>query len=158
MQHRWFLRGVSAVLMLCGAVVHGKAGPCAIASKPDPVAAPGTGQDDGDEATVAEQGVASWYGRPWRGRMTASGRRFDDRAATAAHLWLPFATKAHVTNLDNGRSIDVLVVDRGPYHAGRIIDLSARAAQMLGMLKAGTALVSVTAQVAPDAVLPVATQ
>jgi rare lipoprotein A len=95
---------------------------------------------------VKEQGVASWYGRDWRGRRTASGSPFDDRALTAAHLWLPFATHARVTNIQNGRSVDVVVTDRGPYHQGRIIDLSAKAAKLLGIKRCGTAEVTVSAQ------------
>jgi rare lipoprotein A len=97
------------------------------------------------DIVVSEQGVASWYGRAWRGRRTASGTRFDDRALTAAHMWLPFATRARVTNKQNGRSVDVVVTDRGPYHEGRIIDLSAKAAELLGIIQTGTAEVTVTA-------------
>ena len=101
------------------------------------------------DAVVEQQGVASWYGRQWRGRRTASGTRFDERALTAAHLWLPFATRARVTNLANGRSVEVIVTDRGPYHDGRIIDLSARAAAELGMTQQGIAPVAITAQLPP---------
>lgn len=78
------------------------------------------------DIVVEGQGIASWYGRTWRGRRTASGTLFDDRAMTAAHLRLPFATRARVTNMQNGRSVDVVVNDRGPYRANRIIDLSPR--------------------------------
>lgn len=95
---------------------------------------------------VEEQGVASWYGRSWRGRRSASGTRFDDRAMTAAHLWLPFATRARVMNLENGRTVEVVVNDRGPYREGRIIDLSAKAAEALGIKPNGIAEVVVSAQ------------
>ena len=97
-----------------------------------------------------QRGVASWYGRHWRGRRTASGRRFDERHLTAASRSLPLASRARVTNLRNGRSVDVLVNDRGPYVGGRIIDLSARAAQLLGMTRTGLAYVAITALPAPS--------
>lgn len=114
-------------------------------------AAPGPTTFSCSAANLDQQGVASWYGRHWRGRRTASGRRFDERRLTAASLSLPLATRARVTNLRNGRSVDVLVNDRGPYIGGRIIDLSARAAQLLGMTRTGLAHVAVTALPAPAA-------
>lgn len=94
---------------------------------------------------LQQQGVASWYGRHWRGRKTASGQRYDERRLTAASLSLPLATPARVVNLRNGRSVNVLVNDRGPYIGGRIIDLSARAAALLGMTHDGLAEVAVIA-------------
>jgi rare lipoprotein A len=104
-------------------------------------------QDPKTGDTLVEQhGVASWYGRTWRGRRTASGSKFDERGMTAAHLWLPFATRARVTNLQNGRSVDVVVTDRGPYHSGRIIDLSAKAAEALGIKECGIAEVILSAE------------
>ena len=99
---------------------------------------------------IQQQGIASWYGRAWRGRRTANGQRFDDRQLTAASLLLPFAVRAHVTNLENGRSVEVVVNDRGPYHQGRIIDLSARAAELLGMTRSGTAQVAISALFLPS--------
>lgn len=102
------------------------------------------------DIVVKERGMASWYGRSWRGRRTASGTRFDDRAMTAAHSWLPFATQARVTNLQNGRSVEVTVNDRGPYRPGRIIDLSAKAAEVLGIKECGTAEVVVDARLRHD--------
>ena len=147
---RWFCRLASASLLLIGALTHAKADPrvdtapaAARAAPPEPSAHPATPVHG--ETIVEQQGVASWYGRHWRGRRTASGTRFDDRALTAAHLWLPFATRAHVTNLQNGRSVDVVVTDRGPYHDGRIIDLSHRAAALIGILQTGVAKVAITA-------------
>ncbi|HEV2302780.1 MAG TPA: septal ring lytic transglycosylase RlpA family protein [Stellaceae bacterium] len=105
-------------------------------------------------STIVEQcGIASWYGHHWQGRRTASGARFDDRKFTAANLSLPFATKARVTNLANGRSVEVIVNDRGPYREGRMIDLSAGAARALGMLKAGLADVAISAELAADRVI-----
>jgi rare lipoprotein A len=152
---RWFCRAATAALLLLGTLLQAEAdpridrntGPARNAAPPPPVRpTPGA-------AVIEEHGIASWYGRHWQGRRTASGSRFDDRRLTAAHLWLPFATRAHVTNLENGRSVDVVVNDRGPYHKGRIIDLSAGAAAKLGMRRAGLAPVAITAKVATAALL-----
>lgn len=84
-----------------------------------------------------ERGRASWYGPGFHGKKTASGERFDQRALTAAHMELPLGTKAVVTNLKNGRRVEVEINDRGPYKPGRSIDLSKAAARELGMLEAG---------------------
>lgn len=86
-----------------------------------------------------QKGVASWYGRAHKGRETASGERFDDKALTAAHRSLPFGTRVRVTNLDNGRSVDVRINDRGPTVKGRLIDLSSKAASALGIKDDGVA-------------------
>ena len=94
-----------------------------------------------------EEGMASWYGYETRkqagGHMTANGEVFDPRQLTAAHKHLPLPTYVRVTNLDNRRSIIVRVNDRGPFVAGRIIDLSAGAAHRLGFYDQGTAHVLV---------------
>jgi rare lipoprotein A len=90
-----------------------------------------------------EDGYASYYGASFAGRRTASGERFDPRGFTAAHRDLPFGSKVRVTNLDNGRSVVVRVNDRGPYAAGRIVDLSWAAARELGMLQSGVVRVRV---------------
>jgi len=89
-------------------------------------------------------GAASWYGRAFHGRRTASGERFDMHAMTAAHPTLPLATLVRVTNLANGRSIAVRINDRGPFARGRIIDLSQAGARALGFEAHGTARVRVT--------------
>lgn len=85
------------------------------------------------------RGKASWYGRAHHGRRTASGRPFNMFALTAAHRTLPFGTRLRVFHEASGRSVDVVIDDRGPYIRGRIIDLSKRAAERLGMLSAGIA-------------------
>ena len=85
-----------------------------------------------------QTGEASWYGQPHTGRPTASGEIFDMNQLTAAHRTLPFGTRALVTNLKNGRSVEVRINDRGPRVAGRIIDLSFAAAQALGFASGGT--------------------
>jgi rare lipoprotein A len=90
-----------------------------------------------------ETGIASWYGEQFHGKYTANGEVFDLNQVTAAHRTLPMPTVVRVTNLENGRSIEVRVNDRGPYARGRIIDMSRRAAQLLGFEGQGTAKVRV---------------
>ncbi len=85
----------------------------------------------------AEQGLASWYGVPFHGRRTASGEIYDMEKRTAAHKTLPFDTIVRVTNLRNGRQADVRINDRGPFVAGRVIDLSLAAARALDMVADG---------------------
>jgi rare lipoprotein A len=82
-------------------------------------------------------GIASWYGRPFNGRRTASGEVFDMHKYTAAHKTLPFGTRLRVTNLRNGRQTLVRINDRGPYVVGREIDLSYVAARDIGILEKG---------------------
>lgn len=88
-------------------------------------------------------GNASWYGAKFHGRRTASGQRFNMNALTAAHRTLPFGTQVAVTNLANGRTVRVVINDRGPFKRGRLIDVSRRAAYELGFLGQGTARVRV---------------
>ena len=88
------------------------------------------------------RGVASWYGKKFQGRRTASGERFDMHELTAAHPSLPFGTLVEVRNLDNGRSVVVRINDRGPSVAGRVIDVSYAAAVELGMIERGVAEVA----------------
>ena len=90
-----------------------------------------------------EEGVASWYGPKFHGKPTANGAIFDMNKVSAAHRTLPLPSLVRVTNLENGRSLKVKVNDRGPYSRGRIIDVSRRAAQLLGFEEKGTALVRV---------------
>jgi rare lipoprotein A len=91
-----------------------------------------------------ETGIASWYGPTFYGKRTADGEIYDGDSLTAAHRTLPLPVNVRVTNLDNGKSIVVRVNDRGPYSQGRIIDLSRRAAELLDVMKTGTARVRVT--------------
>jgi rare lipoprotein A len=102
-------------------------------------------QVSSSSAGYLELGDASWYGTKFHGRRTSSGEPYDMYALTAAHKSLPIPTFARVTNLGNGRSVVVRVNDRGPFHAGRIIDLSYAAAHLLEMLGDGTARVQVEA-------------
>jgi rare lipoprotein A len=92
-----------------------------------------------------ERGVASWYGTKFHGSRTSSGETYDMYAMTAAHKTLPIPSYVEVTNLDNGRKVVVRVNDRGPFHAGRIIDLSYVAAKKLGIAGNGTGNVEVRA-------------
>lgn len=93
---------------------------------------------------VAEQGKASFYADKYHGRTTASGERFSQQAATAAHLKLPFGTRVNVTNIANNKSVVVRINDRGPYIRGRIIDLSKAMFKKIADPKVGVIDVSVT--------------
>jgi len=99
----------------------------------------------GDSADYRERGMASWYGKDFHGRSTANGETYDMHALTAAHKTLPIPTWVEVTNLTNGRRVIVKINDRGPFVAGRIIDLSYAAATELDMVNAGTTQVEVRA-------------
>lgn len=104
----------------------------------------GPDQSPGQGAYATQQGQAAYYSDAYQGKRTANGERYDRNALTAAHRSLPFGTRVNVTNLDNGRDVTVRINDRGPFTRGRIIDLSRRAAQQLGMIRSGTAPVRVT--------------
>lgn len=97
------------------------------------------------QATRVEVGWASWYGKDFHGRKTASGEVYDMYQLTAAHKTLPLGTSVMVTHLNNGRSVMVVINDRGPFVKGRIIDLSYAAAQALEMVAEGVARVRVEA-------------
>lgn len=90
-----------------------------------------------------ENGVASWYGGKFQGRLTANGEYFDTYKLTAAHKELPFNTVVRVKNLTNGKHVDVRINDRGPFVKNRIIDLSFEAAKQISMTKSGTAKVQI---------------
>ncbi len=96
-----------------------------------------------EHPAFTQTGKASWYGRDFHGRKTASGVRFDQNALTAAHRTLPLGTAVKVTSLETGRTVLVQINDRGPYIRGRIIDLSKRAALDLGMEDVGVVPVKV---------------
>jgi rare lipoprotein A (peptidoglycan hydrolase) len=87
--------------------------------------------------TGRQGGLASWYGPGFYGRRTASGAVYTGTALTAAHRSLPFGTLVRVTNLENGRTVVVVIDDRGPFVRGRVIDLSAAAARRLDMIRDG---------------------
>jgi len=97
----------------------------------------------GEDYSYDETGIASWYGPDFHGKYTANGDVFDQDAVSAAHRTLPMPSIVKVTNLENGRSIEVKINDRGPFAHGRILDLSKHAAELLGMDMQGTARVRV---------------
>ena len=102
--------------------------------------------DDPAPAAVVEHGGASYYSDKFQGRPTASGEPHDQNALTAASRDLPLGATAIVTNLENGKSVEVEIIDRGPYTRGRVIDLSKRAANTIGIGRAqGIAQVRVEA-------------
>lgn len=124
----------------------------------DPAPAPELAADDnkllaGEAARELERGEASWYGPGFQGRRTASGERYDMHALTAAHKTLPFGTLVRVRSLVTGREVDVRINDRGPFSAGRVIDMSRAAAEALGMLGLGVKDVLL---LVPESTAPVA--
>ncbi|HKI51309.1 MAG TPA: septal ring lytic transglycosylase RlpA family protein [Geothermobacteraceae bacterium] len=98
-----------------------------------------------DHAGFVQEGIASWYGRDFHGKLTSNGETYDMYALTAAHKTLPMGVHVRVTNKSNGRQLVVRVNDRGPFVAGRIIDLSYTAAKRLGVVGPGTAPVRIEA-------------
>ena len=114
--------------------------PPAPQTEPDP---PRAEVPDPLQPTMVETGLASWYGRKFHGRRTASGEVYHQEKFTAAHRTLPWGSKVKVTNLANGKSVEVRINDRGPFVKGRIIDVSRAAARALGIVRAGIATVEV---------------
>lgn len=96
-----------------------------------------------DITEFSESGYASWYGNKFHGHLTSNGERYDMFAMSAAHKNLPLPSYVQVTNLENNKQIIVRVNDRGPFHEGRIIDLSYAAANKLDIIKSGTAKVAI---------------
>jgi rare lipoprotein A len=107
--------------------------------------------DTPNVADFRETGRASWYGRGFHGRRTASGERYNMHALTAAHRTLPLGSYVRVTNPVTERSVVVRINDRGPYARGRVIDLSMAAANLLNMRNAGTARVQIEGLTAQEA-------
>ena len=95
------------------------------------------------QPTLVETGLGSWYGRRFHGKLTASGEVFNQEKFTAAHRTLPWGSRVKVTNLANGKSVEVRINDRGPFGKGRIIDVSRAAAKALGMVGSGITAVRV---------------
>jgi len=111
------------------------------AASMNPNADPGDGRPYARSQGSGQIGMASYY---WQPQRLASGGQFNPNAMTAAHKTLPFGTRVRVKHLGNGRSVDVLINDRGPYIAGRVIDLSRGAASKIGMTGQGVARISMT--------------
>ena len=101
-----------------------------------------------------ETGVASWYGHPYHGRQAADGEIYDMETLVAAHRTLPFNTWVRVTNLTNSKTVEVRIIDRGPFVNGRIIDLSHAAAQAVDMIGPGVAQVRLEIIRAPQSPEP----
>ncbi|WP_309679924.1 septal ring lytic transglycosylase RlpA family protein [Polaromonas sp.] len=128
-------------------------------SDPAPTLAPQGAAGDpnllsGEAPKELERGGASWYGPGFHGRRTASGERFNMHDFTAAHRTLPFGTVVRIRSLVTGREVDVRINDRGPFSAGRVIDLSRAAAESLGMLGLGVKQVQL---LVPESAAPVLT-
>ena len=120
--------------------------PTALTLGTEPADAPGACPTSASTAAPTARAIighASWYGSQFANRPTASGSLFDPEKLTAAHRKLPLGTKVVVTNLHNGRSVLVTINDRGPYWGNRVIDLSYRAARVLGMVHRGVARVRI---------------
>jgi rare lipoprotein A len=143
----WFCLGAAALALgACSSATRGPGpatAPHAIYKIGDPYQINGTWYYPSEDWSYDETGIASWYGEDFHGKFTANGEIFDLNQITAAHRTLPMPSIVQVTNLENGRSIQVRVNDRGPYARGRILDLSRRSAQLLGFEGRGTAKVRV---------------
>src|ERR1700678_2355310 len=136
-----------ACAVVIGAVIEG----CAkkktrVATVPPP---PGRSPTPAPPAGSVERGMASWYGHPYHGRRAADGEIYDMETLVAAHRTLPFNTWVRVYNLNNNKTVDVRIIDRGPFVDGRIIDLSHAAAQAIDMIGPGIAQVRVEILSAP---------
>jgi rare lipoprotein A len=117
-------------LTLCGCALFGTRAPAPSPARPAP-------------PSTSLVGIASWYGPGFNGKHTANGEIYDQEDLTAACDTLPLGTRALVTNLQNGRSVEVRINDRGPFVKGRMIDLSHGAAMALGLVEPGTAQVRI---------------
>ena len=95
------------------------------------------------QPTLVETGLASWYGPRFHGKLTASGEVYSQENFTAAHRTLPWGSRVKVTNLANGKSVEVRINDRGPFGEGRIVDVSRAAARVLGIVGSGITTVRV---------------
>ncbi len=97
----------------------------------------GSGSSSSKSTGKVEKGQASYYADKFHGKATASGEKYDKTKLTGAHRTLAFGTVVRVTNTANGKSVDVRINDRGPFKAGRVVDVSRAAAEKLGMIQAG---------------------
>jgi rare lipoprotein A len=137
---------VTLLLQACGTVepqLMEKSAPASAAGNPQSYSTLERSPADLSQYDVV--GVASWYGRPYHGRRTASGEVYNMNQLTAAHPTLPFGTRVAVTNLENGRTVVVTINDRGPFKPDRVIDVSRKAAGQLGFLGQGLTRVRVVA-------------
>jgi len=133
MQARSRVVGVALTLAMTGCVTS----PSSISMPPPDVLPPQVVRPPAVSSPIVQTGRASWYGEPHHGQKTANGETYDMRQFTAAHRTFPLGTRLLVTNLRNGRTVEVRVNDRGPIATGRIIDLSYAAAEELGAVSDG---------------------
>lgn len=140
---RWSITSLSLFLLALTVMQGCSTMSSSVASLPAPEISSPSKESSVQGTPPAHIGNASWYGPGFNGKTTASGDAFDETKMTAAHRTLPLGSKAKVTNLNNGKSVEVQINDRGPYAEGRIIDLSHAAAKALGIVDRGTARVSV---------------
>lgn len=133
---------LSTLVALQGCSVTGVPG-SSLQTGRDPVPAHDAVNSSPDSSANVRIGAASWYGPGFNGKKTASGDIFDPTKLTAAHRTIPFGRRVRVTHLANGRSVEVVINDRGPYVDGRMIDLSQAAANALEMIGKGIAKVRI---------------
>lgn len=139
---RWFSASLIIVFLAgCGKKKHTVSRP----RTPRPLA-----QVPAPKIGDTETGMASWYGHPYHGRQAADGEIYDMEKLTAAHRTLPFNTWVRVQNQSNGKTVDVRVIDRGPFVDGRIIDLSHAAAQQIELIGPGVATVKLEVIASPS--------
>lgn len=147
------LMGIAFAALLSACATHREPPPEPTAEKPsqpgykvgNPYRIGGVWYYPKEDPNYLETGEASWYGQEFHGKPTANGERYDMNALTAAHRTLPMPSHVRVTNLENGRSLVLRVNDRGPFAKNRIIDVSRRAAQLLGFETQGVTRVRVQA-------------
>lgn len=153
LSHRFLLgsglAGAMLLLSACSSLIGRKDTPAALVPPAPQLPASPLAEEEKPKPEgqkVEQVGTASWYGPAHNGQETANGETFDQNQLTAAHPTLPLGTKATVTNLESGKSVNVTITDRGPYEQGRKIDLSRAAAQKIGMAKKGVAKVKIEAR------------
>ena len=129
--------GLVRALVLGSALASIEVGFCAEAETDNPPAPLEEPEKTSEPAPPDQTGLAAFYHAKFQGRPTASGESFDHKGLTAAHKTLPFGTLVRVTNLRNSKSVIVRINDRGPMQPGRLIDLTYRAARMLGFVHQG---------------------
>jgi rare lipoprotein A len=145
-------------VLACATVVGGCGKKKTAVAVPVPAAKPAPGAPSrtapAPPVGTAERGLASWYGHPYHGRPAADGEIYDMEKMVAAHRTLPFQTVVRVRNLSNDKTVDVRIIDRGPFVQGRIIDLSHAAAKAIDLIGPGVAQVEITITGTPAAPEP----
>ena len=140
---------LAIVIALLFSGCHKKHSVATKATAPAATHAPSRSKANTESSMSTEVGLASWYGHPYHGRQAANGEIYDMEKLTAAHKTLPFGTWVRVTNLSNNKTVEVRITDRGPFIAGRIIDLSHAAAREVELIGPGVAQVRIDIVNAP---------